>query len=152
MMCCLPATQTTTSNKLLVCYFMMCYCMLYFEFLNLQTTITATTAPPPNKAIHNKIYEQKNIIYDSLLCCCSTNNTERKKRNPPPLHKQTEYKYIVYLQPFEFASDIYGLCVLNTPEPLHDKCLCIHYIDSHKFIIKIKIHQQNFKAFIIQAT
>ena len=42
----------------------------------------------------------------------------------------------IYLQPFEFASDIYGLCVLNTPEPLHDKCLCIHYIDSHKFIIK----------------
>lgn len=87
----------------------------------------------------NKIYEQKNIIYDSLLCCCSTNNTEKEKKEI--LHHCTNKQNtnIVYIsKAFEFASDIYGLCVLNTPEPLHDKCLCIHYIDSHKFIIKIK--------------
>lgn len=75
-----------------------------------------------------------------MLLLHKQHRKEKKYRNPPSLHKQTEYRiYSVYLQPFEFASDIYGLCVLNTPEPLHDKCLCIHYIDSHKFIIKHKI-------------
>lgn len=73
---------------------------------------------------HRKDTKKREILHH----CTNKQNTE----------------YFVYLQPFEFASDIYGLCVLNTPEPLRDKCLCIHYIDSHKFIINIyiKIHQQ----------